>query len=365
VIGALAAIVCVPDSETSPTPKEASEWLDAIGPEVVGPTLSDFDATLGPLRDAVVAWDAGGDREDVHDSFLAAMGAWQRAEPMQIGPAASSLTAQGGGDLRDEIYSWPTINPCLVDQQTVAGGWDAVDFFDTHLVNAYGLDALEHLLFAPGDGNACSAEVDINAEGTWDTLGTDGIDANRASYALTLVDGLLESSATLRDAWDSEGGDFGELLADPSAAGSPYGTQQDALDAAYEAMFYLELVTRDRKLAEPLGLHGCTADCAQQAESVESGASTRWVAENLRGFRLMVTGGDGPGMDDLLVALDQQDLSTALLDATDAAIAEADAGRPLDVELHDAVRQVTLLLEGDVATVLSLRIPSEAAGDAD
>jgi hypothetical protein len=89
------------------------------------------------------------------------------------------------------------------------------------------------------------------------------------------------------------------------------------------------------------------------------------VAENLRGFRLMVTGGDGPGMDDLLVALEQEDLSTALLGATDAAIASADEGRPLDVELHDAVREVTQLLEGDVATVLSLRIPSEAAGDAD
>ena len=34
---------------------------------------------------------------------------------MQLGPAGSSLSAVAGADIRDEIYSWPTINPCRID----------------------------------------------------------------------------------------------------------------------------------------------------------------------------------------------------------------------------------------------------------
>ena len=39
----------------------------------------------------------------------------------QLGPAASALTT-GGEGLRDEVYSWPTVNPCRVDQETGCAG---------------------------------------------------------------------------------------------------------------------------------------------------------------------------------------------------------------------------------------------------
>ena len=34
-----------------------------------------------------------------------------------------------GADYRDELYSWPSINPCRIDETLVAGGWTADGWF--------------------------------------------------------------------------------------------------------------------------------------------------------------------------------------------------------------------------------------------
>ena len=67
---------------------------------------------------------------------------------MQLGPAGDSLKFVGGQDLRDEIYSWPLTNPCMVDQRTARGEYAEATFFDDVLVNSTGFDALETLLFS-------------------------------------------------------------------------------------------------------------------------------------------------------------------------------------------------------------------------
>ena len=43
---------------------------------------------------------------------------WQELEVMQVASLGSSLTAVGGQDVRDNIYSWPLSNPCRIDQVT-------------------------------------------------------------------------------------------------------------------------------------------------------------------------------------------------------------------------------------------------------
>jgi hypothetical protein len=72
------------------------------------------------------------------------------------------------------------------------------------------------------------------------------------------------------------------------------------------------------------------------------------------------------------VSLDHENLVDDLHTALDAAEAAA-AAMPGPIEDHDAeaaqlfatTKEVTDLLKGDVATVLSLQIPVEAAGDND
>jgi hypothetical protein len=301
------------------------------------------------------------------------MAAWQEAELFQIGPAASSLTAIAGEDLRDRVYSWPTVNRCRVDQETVYASWDEPEFFDTALVNVLGLDALEALLFAPAGVTVCPPQVDVVSDGRWDALGEAGVQAGRASYARALAADVDATIDALADRWAVDAGDFGAALTTAGGDGSPYASPDEALNAVFDAAFYLETVTKDRKLGYVLGLGACVgAACADDRESPIAGASSSWIAANLRGFRALFTGGDGAGLDDLLAAASREDLADELLAALDAADAAAAALPPNLTDdpaatraAYDAIAEVTTRLKGEVATSLSLRVPSEAAGDAD
>jgi predicted lipoprotein len=299
---------------------------------------------------------------------------WQELEVMQIGPKASSLTAVGGEDLRDEIYSWPTVNPCRIDQVVANGEWLADDFFELNLVNAYGLGGVEQALFG-ADENVCPSQIDINANGTWDALGPAGVAANRAAYAGAMAAEARALTATLLEAWAPGGGDWSGAMS--AGAAGPYGGDAAALNAVFDALFYLEIRTKDRKLAMPLGLRDCVeAACPEAVEALPSGASRAAIAANLRGFRRLFTGEAGAGMDDLLAERGEGALSDELLTRLDAAIALTESDEtPIDAALatdrasvealHDAVKGVADLLKGDVATVLTLTVPAEAAGDND
>lgn len=389
VLGGLlaAAIVqpmaCNGDGNGKDPVAEAQEKvLAAVGPEVVRPTLDRALTEASSLTDAVAGWaeaqNSGGDAAAAlvaaQDAWRATMDVWQEAEVLQIGPAGSSLTAKGGADLRDEVYSWPTVNRCRVDQETVYGTFRDAGFFDDNLVNVYGLDALETLLFSVPGENGCPTEVDINTDGSWAGLGVDGVQQARADYAVVVAGGVKDTIAALVDAWDPSGGDFGAALA---AGSTPFDGSTSALQAVFDALFYLETETKDRKLGGPLGLQDCVGSvCTSEAETLLAGGSDRWIAANLRSFRTLFTGGDGPGIDELLASTDEQELADAMiaaLDQADAAAAQLDtpihlagAEDPVDAEaLYVAVKGVTDLLKGDIATVLVVEIPAEADGDND
>ena len=357
--------------------------LASVGPDVVRPTLDRAALAAGTLDARCDAWaaalrsgaDGAAEQTAAQEAWFAAMDAWQEVEVQQIGPAASSLFfAPGGADLRDEIYSWPTVNRCRVDQETVYATWTGADFFEKNLVNVYGLAALETLLFSPPGANACPSDVDINTDGSWDALGPAGVQQARADYAVVAAGGVRDGVDALVSAWDPAGGDFGGVLA---AGEAPFESQQDALQAVFDAMFYLETATKDRKLGRPLGLQDCVGDaCASEAESLLAGGSNRWIAANLRSFRVLFAGGDGAGIEDLvrsigedaladelLAALDDADAAAALLDVP---VHRANADDPEDaIALYDAIKVVTDLVKGDLATVLVISVPDEASGDND
>lgn len=364
-------------------PSEAASLSDADMELALAPVgalieseLSQFEQDLAALDASLQAWqlalqtsDGAAERLDAQDAFLEAMSTWQRIEVLQIGPAASSLSAVGGEDLRDEIYSWPdAVSGCRVDVHTAGEAWSAGDFFTANLVNSYGLDALEHLLWAPLT-TECPTQIGIDAD--WTALGDAGVRSNRADYALVLVTHLDGQAADLRGRWSDE------LSSALTSGTSPWSTRSEALNAVYDSLFYLETRTKDRKLAEPLGLRDCTADCTLLIESPKSGRSVAWVAQNLLSAQALLLGGDNDGLDALLEAVGHGDLASQLDEALSTAIASAEAleEQPLDdlitgdlvtaTALHDDVKAVTDILRGDLATVLLLEIPSEAAGDND
>jgi hypothetical protein len=102
------------------------------------------------------------------------------------------------------------------------------------------------------------------------------------------------------------------------------------------------------------------------------------VAANLRGFRALFTGGEseGRGLEDLLRATGEDALADEVLvalDAADSAAAAVTSPLPVAVDEDRAVVETLQarvdvlcdLLRLDVAAVLALRVPEEAAGDND
>jgi uncharacterized protein len=349
--------------------------LSDVGPQVVVPALERFQGEMELLSETLSAWEDGGSgsREAAQDQWKVAMAVWQELEIFQVGPAGSSLDFIAGQDIRDEIYSWPTVNPCRVDQRTVEADWGNADFFESNLVNVYGLDALEHLLFS-GSDSVCPSQVLPVSDGSWDALGSEGVSLNRANYASAVVGQILLETDLLTGIW-SEGAGFSELLA--MGEGSPYTDEVEALNAVFDALFYLEVVTKDLKLAKPLGYVECDEElCLDDLEGLDSQTTIASIRANLVGFHTLFTGGDGVGMDALLEEIGHGDLAVQMLadieetlvlsEEFDGAFDVAIQERPEEVgEFYDSLRNVTTALKRDLATVLNMKVPAEATGDND
>jgi predicted lipoprotein len=299
---------------------------------------------------------------------------------MQLGPSGSSLTIMGGQDFRARIYSWPILNLCLVDQQTVEEGYDDPDALAAVVGGPLGLWAIEYLLFNESTENNCSALNTINQDGTWDAM-ADMIPQRRLDYAAALSTLVRRRADDLVAAWAPSGGNFIAELTDPGRSGAVYGTAQEGLNAVSDAMFYLSKETKDMKLGEPLGITNCaTATCPESIESQWARWSKQHVLANLRGFQALFLGSspgtDALGFDDLLIDMGAPDVASDMAEAIADAITATEAipgtffealeQNPTEMEAaHAAIRQVTDILKTDFLSVLDLEAPDRAAGDND
>lgn len=351
--------------------------LATVGEHLILPTLAAFVTDA----EALAAASRRGSPADAQRAFAAAFTRWQALEVLQVGPAGDPLARAGGRGLRDAVYSWPAASPCRLDQEVAAGGQDAPDYFETRLVNAYGLDAIEYLLWAPPGQNACPPQVAPNSDGAWAALGRDEIARRRATLAARLADRVVEDARTLHAAWAAAGLDFAGALARAGQPGSPYASVQAGLDELFAALFYVDLMTKDAKVGDVGGFTaGCRqAACPENAESPHAGLSREALTANLRALRAVVAGttlegeARGPGLADLARELGAADLATTLLAAVDEALGEvaalpgplqtlpAESLRPLYV----ALKKLTDLMKSQLVTVLNLSVPQEGAADND
>ena len=360
-----------------------AELLSAVGPSVVLPTLEELVETLDALDAALETWEAAietsSDKETAHtavqDGWRSTMRVWQQLEVMQIGPLGSSLSILGGEDLRDEIYSWPTVNRCRVDQKTASLQWQEEDFFTTNLVNSYGLDALEHMLFS-GPDSVCDPLVPPVSDGSWEAMGAEGVSLARAGFSGRIVDEIAAQIEDLITTWHPDGGDYSGLLV-AEGGNAIYSSPQEALNAVYHATFYIESTTKDRKLAQPLGLRDCEeVSCPEDLEGLISGETVPMVIANLEGFKKLFTGGADIGFDDLLVDLGHGDLAESMVANVEQSISDFEnfegslydaiaAGDPTAEDLLGTLTLLTAEIKWDLSTVLSLTVPEENKADND
>ena len=289
---------------------------------------------------------------------------WQEIEVMQVASLGSSLTAVGGLDARDNVYSWPLSNPCRIDQVTATQDYSGADFVDAVLVSMRGLDAIEYLLFAPLE-TECPSQVPPLSDGTWQALSDSDIQSRRLEYALILAQSIQDDVIEEQTLW-SKGFPL-EL----------YESDVKALNAVFNGMLYAEEMIKERKLHHPLGLKDeCSVDCHLEVEGLYAKASTEFLVANLKGLAAIVEGTDSGGFRQVLIGVGEEGIADEFeqtievlisqLEEIDEPLADLIESNPerLD-DLQEDLSNLTSLLKWDIATVLEMEIPQQTAGDND
>lgn len=373
-----------PDADVDDFDKAA--LLRNVAENVILPNYRSFSSRTSELVAATSAYCASlgapeesANRTAAEVAWKGAMTAWQMSEPMHVGPALDADLA-----LRELVYSWPITSPCAVDQEVMKLRSDPSGFqIAQSLTNRRGLDANEYALFATSLESECPPQV--TPEG-WEALSDVERRAARCEYLARAAVDLEEQASAIVQAWDSNGGNYVADLAMPLGPESGFDSEQDALNALFGALFYLDIVTKDQKLAEPTGLmpNSCStqdSSCAEELESQYANHSKENISANLAGFEMLFfgdteSGAEGVGFDDYLLAKGRGDVVTAVRDSVDRAreAIEAMPGTAAEalqddydsvVGAHTAVKVITDSLKQDVPSILNLEIPTEAGGDND
>lgn len=345
----------------------------------------EFNERAAQLRDAARVWATNPTDElrvAVQVAWRAANESWQQAELFRFGPSGPA-SEPGGKDTRNEIYFFPDVNDCQVDQQLVSRSYSRQPLAIN--LSAKGLGALEYLLFYAGSANSCTSAVTINGgnPSPWSMLTPADLTQRRAEYAAVLADDISARAAGLVTAWDPAQGNFHAQLA---GAGTPasqaFAQQQDAFNVVDNALFYWDKELKDYKVAIPVGLSmDCTAGrCPERVESRFSQSSNSNIVQNIRGFRLLFQGCgpnfSGLGFDDYLRAIGKGELADRMSAGASAAQVFAETlPAPLDtlvtsdparvIALHAALKVVSDPLKAEFVSSLNLELPAAAQGDND
>ncbi|MBL9038644.1 MAG: imelysin family protein [Archangium sp.] len=358
---------------TQPPPAANTEARAAMLRATASCLQSELEAFEAKADQLVVAV-GGSDGDAARAAWREAMTQWEVLELMQVGPAASAMSP-GGKGLRDAVYAWPLTTRCVLEEALVAKSYEGD--LSRQLVNRRTLAALEYLLFSADTQTACPASSSIVSSGSWAALSADELAARRLAYARAAALDVKAQTHALVDLWRNG---FTQALAEPGTGNRYFMTQQSALNAVSDALFYFDKQTKDAKLAGPLGLAkaSCaTPPCLEALELPNARHDTQALRANLIGFRKIVQG-CGPGysgsaFDDLLIAAGATSLEGRLKERLETAQTSFDAAPPLHEALssptarglYDDVKAVTDLLKSEFITVLDLELPTSLEGDND
>lgn len=371
-----------------------TELLSNIADNIVAPTYTQFATLSGQLITDInsyctteAAFDAQTATADDVDlalsgaqaSWRAAMNQWQQIELMQFAPLLNN-----DGILRDRIYSWPVVSSCGVDLDVVsfeAGNINGSPYNIAQRTPARkGLDALEYLLFNSNLDHSCTGNT--FPEG-WNGRTEQSRKIARCAFAEEVATDINNNADVLVNEWVGNNG-YANVLKTAGTVGSQFETEQAAVNHISDAMFYIDSITKDGKLATPLGLFAnvCGAEaCPEAVESPYANNSLNNVLNNLLSLQKLYSGDmtandTGIGFDDFLIDVGDSDTAQAMATAIDEAIASINAyqtslataleNNPEQVESsHDEIRDVTDIMKTDYINSLALELPATSAGDND
>ena len=369
--------------------------LQQIGENVVIPTYQSVQTEVNALVSSLNNYctelensseNSSASLSNAQSQWQVAMREWQKAEAFQFGPVADG----GSDNIRNRIYSWPSVSACFIDGGVVSYENDPAAFnLAQQSPRRIGLDGLEYLLFSDSLAHSCSTDSSTNnAEDiSWNSRPEVERTLARCHYAQVLASDLSTQMSALLNAWQKEGDNYLNQLSTAGKGSSRYDSVRDALKDISDSLFYLDTEVKDSKLAMPTGLSSdcLEVSCPESVESTEAHHSIENIKSNLQGFLALLEG----GLDDLLAEVGQEAITTTMVADINAALSQLEAfpgtlhaavtgideGDCINstatnriesaCALHADVKKVTDQLKTDFILALSLSVPAEAEGDND
>ena len=180
-------------------------------------------------------------RAQAQQAWLDTMAGWQQAEMMQMGPLLDNA-----GQLRNQIYSWPTFSRCGIDQDVVYNQDGVINqdqnrpyAISERTATRRGLFAIGHVLFNEQLAHHCSVANDALAD--WNNRTDLARRQARCEFAVVASEDVLSSSAQLLQAWQGDNG-FANELKNTGQSGSRFSTTHEALNHISDALFYIDTI---------------------------------------------------------------------------------------------------------------------------
>ena len=383
-----------PVTPTPPTTTFNQQALLAnIVDNIITPTYQTFltqsqaqQASITEFCDIEKSYSAGDNRQPVTDAlaqskaqWVTTMNQWQMAEVMQIGPLTVNSST-----LRNNIYSWPTISSCGVDQDVMFfknGSINTAPYDITQRTSTRrGLDAIEYLIYNESLDHSCASEKAVLA--TWPALSNEEKRVARCSFAVEVANDITNSAEQLNAQWAV----YAQTLKNAGQSGSQFSDAHEGVNAVSDALFYLDNIVKDVKIGTPLGLFnndcgGVGSVCVDNVESALSQQSVGHLINNLEAFKKIFTGQGSDntnsiGFDDYLIDVDDKATSDGILTNIEKSIDDLKAYQlTLSAQLasdtavveatHSNVKAVTDQMKADFINSLALKLPATSAGDND
>ncbi len=385
---------------------EINRTLTALANHVFVVNHSSFLEQVQVLEGAVDQYcsDLGSSSESssrfsAQSAWQAAIAIWQRILAAQFGPAT-----ENGDLLSGRIYSWPDqVSTCTLDRHIVLGQEADYDITSGPR-QARGLDALEYLLYNTNLAHTCSSFIPETQ--SWNALTESERQVQRCAFARLAVEDLVSNADSLNRAWQSYQINFSQAGSEES----DFDSATTALNEVTDALFYLDTIVKDRKLAAVLGLNNTRGSCSNTTcvelrESPWSEVSLQAIQNNLLGFKQVFIASlsaqnnnvfEQVGFDYQLAIRNFPDLSQVIISQVDEAIALIDGldqtlnAYVTDIEdaglsaacvnastnvavsaglevcaLHGMVKLITDKLKTDFLTLMTLSLPERVEGDND
>lgn len=333
-------------------PERQTLLLEQLADRVVVPRYAAMTRAFDELDAVTVRFCAAPDAtglEDVRTAWRDAIEAWLEASVIQFGPIRDD-----NRNLRIEF--WPDGNnnvPRAVQQMLARTDELTAETLARQSVAAQGLPALERLLFDPDD---------VLAEFT-----TGERAARRCAFATAISGNLRGIAAAVEAGW--RGGGFRDQLARAGRGSDVFATREAAVEEVVNNMVASVEVTKNNRIADPLGGESAADAKPFRAESMLSANSLANVIAAIRGLQAAYDAGDEFGFDDYLEALGSVTLATQietelravqrLAAAIPAPLSEAvqdESLRPQVVELLDRATVLTRLVKNQLSAAMQVTV---------